>query len=215
MTMGTGKGDRGSMGDKGIILASASPRRMELLASAGIEFDVCAGSVPEEPLPGEDPREHVIRLAREKAYDVAARVEGRFFIGADTIVVCAGEIMGKPADAADAERMLRKLSGVPHEVITGFAVYDRGRDDLLCDVVTTRVFFKRLADEEISAYIATGCPMDKAGAYAIQGGAAHMVERIEGSYTNVVGLPLCEVVEALRRMGALGAYHAKYLNILA
>jgi septum formation protein len=205
MADGFGKGDRMAVEEKGIILASASPRRMELLASAGIAFAVFAGNVQEEPLPGELPRDHVIRLARDKAYEVAARVEGKFFVGADTIVHCDGEIMGKPKDAADAERMLRKLSGVPHEVITGYAVYDKGRDGLLCDAVTTRVYFKRLRDEEIRAYIATGCPMDKAGAYAIQGGAAHMVERIEGSYTNVVGLPLCEVVEALRKIGALGA----------
>ena len=186
-----------------IILASASPRRMELLASAGIEFAVCVSNVAEDLLPGEPPRDHVLRLAREKALDVAARTDGRFFIGADTIVFCGGEIMGKPRDAADAERMLRKLSGVPHSVITGFAVYDKTRDDLFCDSVETLVYFKELRDAEIGAYIATGCPMDKAGAYAIQGGAAHMVERIEGSYTNVVGLPLCEVVEALRRLGAI------------
>jgi septum formation protein len=111
--------------------------------------------------------------------------------------------MGKPEDEADADRMLRKLSGVPHEVITGLAVYDKEMDNIFLESVTTKVFFKMLRDDEISSYIATGCPMDKAGAYAIQGGAAHMVERIEGSYTNVVGLPLCEVVEALRRMGAL------------
>jgi septum formation protein len=189
--------------EMGIILASASPRRMELLASAGIEFAVFAGNVPEDPLPGELPRDHVIRLARDKAYEVAARVEGKYFIGADTIVHCDGEIMGKPKDEADAERMLRRLSGVAHEVITGFAVYDKERDGLLCDTVTTRVYFKRLRADEINSYIATGCPMDKAGAYAIQGGAAHMVERIEGSYTNVVGLPLCEVLEALRKIGAI------------
>jgi septum formation protein len=191
------------MGEKGIILASASPRRMELLASAGIVFDVIPGNVPEEPLPGELPVDHVIRLARDKAYEVATRVEGKFFIGADTIVVCDGEIMGKPRDAADAERMLRKLSGIPHEVITGFAVYDKVRDSLFCDAVTTRVYFKRLCGKEVMEYVATGCPMDKAGAYAIQGGAAHMVERIEGSYTNVVGLPLCEVIATLRRIGAI------------
>jgi len=192
------------MADSGkIVLASASPRRLELLASAGIEFDVFAGDIDEEPLPGEPPADHVVRLARDKAVAVAARAEGRFFIGADTVVVCAGEIMGKPKDAADAERMLWKLSGVAHDVITGYAVYDRERDDALCEAVTTKVYFKPLRDEEIHAYIATGCPFDKAGAYAIQGGAAHMVERIDGSYTNVVGLPLCEVVEALRRIGAL------------
>ena len=186
-----------------IILASASPRRVELLASAGVEFEVHAGDVAEEVLPGETPEDHVVRLARAKALNVAAKVAGRFFIGADTVVVCDGEIMGKPKDGADAGRMLRKLSGVPHEVITGFAVYDRERLDAVSAAVTTRVFFKQLRDEEIQAYIATGCPFDKAGAYAIQGGAAHMVERIDGSYSNVVGLPLCEVVEALRRSGAL------------
>ncbi len=186
-----------------IILASASPRRMELLASAGVDFEVHSGNVPEDILPGEEPHDHVCRLARDKAYEVAARVEGCFFIGADTIVLCDGEIMGKPKDADDAGRMLRKLSGIPHEVITGFAVYDKARDGLLCDVVSTRVYFKHLRNEEIRDYIATGCPFDKAGAYAIQGGAAHMVERIEGSYTNVVGLPLCEVVEALRKIGAI------------
>ncbi|HTP64893.1 MAG TPA: Maf family nucleotide pyrophosphatase [Geobacteraceae bacterium] len=186
-----------------IVLASASPRRMELLASAEIDFTVCVSDVPEDQVPGESPSDHVLRLARDKAMEVAGREEGRFFIGADTIVVCDSEIMGKPRDTADAARMLRKLSGVPHSVITGFAVYDKSLDSLICDAVETRVFFKELRDDEIGAYIATGCPMDKAGAYAIQGGAAHMVERIEGSYTNVVGLPLCEVVEALRRIGAI------------
>lgn len=186
-----------------IVLASASPRRLELLESAGIEFAVCAGDIDETALPAEEPRDHVVRLAREKAIYVAAKTEGRFFIGADTVVVCDGEIMGKPRDTADAERMLKKLSGIPHSVITGYAVFDKERNDALCDAVTTRVYFKHLRDEEIAAYIATGCPFDKAGGYAIQGGAAHMVERIDGSYTNVVGLPLCEVVETLWRIGAI------------
>jgi septum formation protein len=178
---------------------------MELLASAGIDFVVIASSVSEDILPGEGPRDHVLRLACDKTLEVASRSDGRFFIGADTIVLCDSEIMGKPKDAADAERMLRKLSGVSHAVITGYAVYDKASDCLLRDTAMTRVCFKILSDEEIRDYIATGCPFDKAGAYAIQGGAAHMVERIEGSYTNVVGLPLCEVVEALRRIGAIGA----------
>ncbi len=186
-----------------IVLASASPRRLELLASAGIEFDVFASEIPEEPIPGEAPADFSVRLAKDKAVATAARVEGRWFIGADTIVVCDGEIMVKPADEADAVRMLKKLSGVPHEVITGYAIYDKERDGFLCKTVVTKVFFKGLRDDEISAYVATGCPMDKAGAYAIQGGAAYMVERIDGSYTNVVGLPLCEVVEDLRTLGAL------------
>ena len=130
-------------------------------------------------------------------------MKGRFFIGADTVVVCDGEIMGKPKDAADAERMLAKLSGIEHEVITGFAVHDAERHATINEAVVTLVRFKQLAEQEIKAYVATGCPLDKAGAYAIQGGAAYMVQRIDGSYTNVVGLPLCEVVEALRRIGAL------------
>ena len=186
-----------------IILASASPRRVELLSSAGIEFEVHPGDVDEEALPGEMPEDHVVRLAREKALNVAEKTAGRFFIGADTVVVCDGEIMGKPKDHADAERMLKKLSGVPHEVVTGFAVFDRERGGAVCQAVRTKVYFKQLRGEEIASYIATGCPFDKAGGYAIQGGAAHMVQKIEGSYTNVVGLPLCEVVETLRTMGAL------------
>ncbi len=188
-----------------IILASASPRRVELLASAGINFEVTPGAVPETILAGETPKEHVLRLSREKALAVAGKTAGRFFIGADPIVVCGGEIMGKPEDSADAERMLRKLSGNAHEVITGFTVYDREEDVLESRAVSTRVYFKNLSGEEIRAYIGTGCPFDKAGAYAIQGGAAYMIPKIEGSYTNVVGLPLCEVVEALRKIGALGA----------
>ena len=186
-----------------IVLASASPRRVELLSSAGIEFEVIPGDVAEDLLPDEAPTDFVSRLARAKAECVAQKSAARYYVGADTVVVCDGEIMGKPKDSLDAERMLKKLSGISHEVITGFAVYDKERDGVVVDAVRTRVFFKYLRDEEIRDYIATGCPFDKAGAYAIQGGAAHMVERIDGSYTNVVGLPLCEVVDALRRMGAI------------
>ena len=186
-----------------IILASASPRRAELLESAGIRFEVVPGHIDETPFPAEQPIEHVLRLAAEKAREVAGREHGDFFIGADTIVLCDGEIMGKPCDKSDAVRMLRKLSGVAHSVITGYAVYARCDGFLHTSAVETTVFFKTLREAEINDYIATGCPMDKAGAYAIQGGAAHMVERIEGSYTNVVGLPLCEVVETLRLMGAI------------
>jgi len=185
-----------------IVLASASPRRSELLESAGISFRVAPADICEDPLPDEEPVDHVLRLAEGKARAAAERTEGRYFLGADTIVLCDGEIMGKPKDQADAVRMLKKLSGVPHEVVTGFAIFDRERKGAVREAVRTKVFFKHLRDEEISDYIATGCPFDKAGAYAIQGGAAHMVQKIEGSYTNVVGLPLCEVVDALRVIGA-------------
>jgi len=181
-----------------VVLASASPRRAELLASAGIAFKVVSGDIDETPLPGEDPVAHVLRLADGKAREVASRADGRFFIGADTIVLCDREIMGKPRDAEDARRMLKKLSGRIHQVITGYVVIDKNTYRNKSRTVSTDVVFKKLTDEEIDAYVLTGCPMDKAGAYAIQGGAAYMVERIDGSYTNVVGLPLCEVVESLR-----------------
>jgi septum formation protein len=190
------------MNNTPIILASASPRRSELLESAGITFLVVPADICEDPLPNEDPVDHVLRLAEGKARAAAELTEGRFYLGADTIVLCDGEIMGKPKDHADAQRMLKKLSGVPHEVVTGFAIFDRERKGAVSQAVRTKVYFKLLRDEEIASYIATGCPFDKAGGYAIQGGAAHMVQKIEGSYTNVVGLPLCEVVETLRTMGA-------------
>ncbi|MHC1698438.1 MAG: Maf family nucleotide pyrophosphatase [Geobacteraceae bacterium] len=187
-----------------IVLASASPRRVELLQSAGIPVTVRPSGVAEVLLQDETPENHAMRLARDKARDVADLGNGRFFIGADTIVVSDDEIMGKPQDAADAERMLRKLSGKVHQVITGFSVIDAVSNAEITAAVKTLVYFKELRDDEIHAYIASGCPFDKAGAYAIQGDAAHMVRKIEGSYTNVVGLPLCEVVEALRTLGALG-----------
>ncbi len=186
-----------------IILASASPRRGELLASAGIVVEAVSSRIPEHFRPGESPQDHVRRLAEAKARAVAELREGRFFIGADTVVVCGDEVMGKPRDRRDAERMLRKLSGGPHEVITGYAVYDAIEDRVRVGAATTRVYFKALEAVEIAAYVATGCPLDKAGAYGIQGRAAYMVARIEGSYTNVVGLPLCETVETLVQMGAV------------
>jgi septum formation protein len=189
-----------------IVLASASPRRAELLDSAAIVFTVVPGDIDETPFPGEEPVAHVLRLAEEKAREAATRAQGRFFIGADTIVLCDGEILGKPADNAAATVMLQKLSARMHHVITGFAVFDRENGRLVRRSVSTEVYFRALAAAEIDAYVATGCPLDKAGAYAIQGGAAAMVIKINGSYTNVVGLPLCEVVEVLREVGALNGY---------
>lgn len=186
-----------------IVLSSASPRRAELLASAGISFTVRPSAVAEERRPDEAPAALVLRLARAKARKAAERAGGRFVLGADTVVALDGEALGKPRDRGEAEQTLRRLSGRVHEVMTGFEVYDRGRGHALGEVVTTRVEFKALHPEEIRAYAATGCSRDAAGAYAIQGPAAYMVRRVEGSYTNVVGLPLCEVVEALLRAGAV------------
>ena len=176
-----------------LILASGSPRREELLRAAGLEFEKLVPDIDETPLPGEAPDTFVCRTAREKAESLSAN--GSIILAADTAVVDGERILGKPVDADDAAAMLRSLSGRTHEVMTGVCI--RFPDDTLCFHVETRVTFRNLSEEEIADYVATEEPMDKAGAYAIQGGAAKMVRRVEGSYSNVVGLPLCEVVEAL------------------
>jgi nucleoside triphosphate pyrophosphatase len=188
-----------------LILASASPRRKELLASVGIDFQVVPSQAAETLLPNESPRQHVMRLSREKALEVAQRKEipGRWFLGSDTVVLRDETILGKPTDAADASAMLRSLSGRSHRVLSGYAIYDRHSDKMEVEAVTTRVRFKELTDREIAGYIATGEPFGKAGSYAIQGIGAFMIPAIEGSYSNVVGLPLCEVVAALERLGAM------------
>jgi septum formation protein len=180
-----------------IILASRSPRRAELLAAAGYEFDVLAADVDETPLGVEDPAEYVERLAIEKARAVLALRPGARVLGADTTVTIDGEILGKPVNDEDARRMLRLLSGRSHLVHTGVALAtDRG---IQSGVDTTRVWFGAMTDEDISWYVATGEPVDRAGAYAIQGFASRFVARIEGSYSNVVGLPVAMVSSILKR----------------
>lgn len=193
---------------KRIVLASASPRRRELLAQIGLAATVVPAAVDETVLPGETPAIHVIRLSEAKALAVAGRhdIAGRWFIGSDTVVVRDRVILGKPADAADATAMLRSLSGRSHEVVSGYAVHDRDSGRTISGAVTTRVWFKALTEQEIAGYIATGEPFDKAGAYAIQGRGAFMVPRIEGSYPNVVGLPLCEVIAALEEFNAVNLF---------
>jgi septum formation protein len=181
---------------RNLVLASASPRRSELLAQAGFSFKVHPAHIPEDPLPGEDPIAYVIRLAREKAETVFAELSSQGpaapqVLGADTTVTLDNHILGKPEDAADAARMLRLLSGRTHRVITGVAVVSEKSTEVAAEV--TGVQFLTLSDEEIAAYIATGEPMDKAGAYAIQGRGARWIPRIEGCYFNVVGLPLALV----------------------
>jgi septum formation protein len=194
-----------------LVLASASPRRRELLMQAGFSFQVHPAHIPEEPKPGEDPIAYVVRLAREKAAAVFAQVAKaaaseeqvsappHVVLGADTTVVVDHQILGKPEDTADAARMLRLLSGRTHRVITGVAVITAARTEVAAEV--TAVKFLTLSDEEIAAYIATGEPMDKAGAYAIQGRAARWIPRIEGDYFNVVGLPLALVSTMLGSCG--------------
>ena len=187
-----------------IVLASASPRRKELLTRIGLEIAIMPADIDETVLPGELPEAHVKRLSLAKAQAIADRdeINGRWFIGSDTVVVRDNVILGKPADEADAAVMLRSLAGRSHRVVSGYAVVDRQKNCFESIAISTRVTFRELTDAEIAGYIATGEPADKAGAYGIQGVGACLVSSIDGSYTNVVGLPLCEVVETLERMGA-------------
>jgi septum formation protein len=189
-----------------LILASASPRRRELLAQAGYRFEVQPSSVPESRRPGEDAIRFATRLAREKAEEVFARrqaaagmADTAMVLGADTVVVCDGEVLGKPFDAADAERMLLLLSGRTHHVVTGVAVVWGPSAPPAVEIAAelTQVTVQTLSPEEVSRYVASGEPMDKAGAYAIQGYAGRWIPRISGCYFNVVGLPLALVASLL------------------
>lgn len=181
-----------------IILASASPRRQELLKLTGLPFEVIPSEVDETP-PDDSPPIAIARLlAERKADDVAARHPAALVIGADTLVVLDGALLGKPRDAEDARRMLKLLSGRTHQVITGVAL--RGLATA-SDAVSTDVTFRPLTAREVDAYIATGEPMDKAGAYALQGHAALFITGIHGDYANVVGLPLCRLAALLRAHG--------------
>jgi len=182
-----------------VVLASASPRRRDLLKLIGIAHEVRPANIDETMRPREAPRRYAERLAREKASAIATRDPDLITIGADTVVVINRKVLGKPADAADAARMLRMLSGREHTVITAVAV-SRGRK-LRSAIEEVRVKFRRLRDDEIEAYIAMGEPMDKAGAYGIQGYGATIVERIEGDYFAVMGLPLVRLVGLMRDVG--------------
>jgi septum formation protein len=185
----------------GFVLASASPRRAELLGNAGFTFSIEPADVDETPADGERPEEYVRRIAREKALKVsAAHPNGTLVLGADTTVVVNGVILGKPQDDEDAARMLQSLSGVVHEVLTGVALVSAGGVEEALQ--RTRVRLLPLSSEEIAWYIATGEPAGKAGAYAIQGRAARFVDWIEGSWSNVVGLPVATVYQMLKRAGA-------------
>jgi septum formation protein len=195
-----------------LVLASASPRRRELLGNAGVSFTVQAADINETPLAGESPQDCAERLAREKALAVFQTRPRDCVLGADTIVVVDDAILGKPRDADDAARMLRLLSGRTHAVITGVCVVNSvasgqgsvaSKPDSLIASETTLVTFGELSDDEIREYVATGEPMDKAGAYAIQGIASRWIRRIEGDYSNVVGLPVAMVYRMLRERGAL------------
>jgi septum formation protein len=184
------------------MLASGSPRRRELLHSLGIPFEAAPSSVEEEALEGEPASEQVERLALAKATEIATRFPGRWVLGADTIVVIDHQILGKPRDEDEAVAMLSRLANRLHRVFTGYALINtefsaQQRIRHVC----SRVRIRKLCRDQIAAYVATGEPMDKAGAYAIQGIGAGIVERVFGSYTNVVGLPLCEVAGDLKELG--------------
>jgi septum formation protein len=186
-----------------LVLASTSPRRRWLLEKLGRPFDVVPPDVAEIARDGEAPDAFAARMADEKAADVAARRAEAWILAADTVVALESRVLGKPADAADATRMLRALAGRTHTVFTGVALLQPGGARAELAVVATPVVFRTLSDAEVAAYLATGEPFDRAGAYAIQGEGAHLVDRVEGSYTNVIGLPLPEVAAWLRRWRTL------------
>jgi septum formation protein len=186
-----------------LILASASPRRAELLTAAGFTFEIFPADVDETPLPGEPAEAYALRLARDKADAVfnRCRKSGSAVLAADTVVVANGEILGKPNDSGDAGRMLRLLSNAVHDVHTGVVV--RTPVGERAAVMTTRVRFRPLDDSEIEWYVASGEPDGKAGAYAIQGRAARFIDHIEGSWSNVVGLPIATVYRLLKELSVV------------
>lgn len=187
-----------------LVLASQSPRRREILSAAGIDFVVRAADVPEEHRAGESPCDYVRRLAEAKAAAVAAS-NGDVVLGADTIVVVDGHILEKPADVSDAKRMLEMLSGRDHEVVTGICLQAQGKK--VTETAATRVHFTKLTPAEIDAYVNSGEPFDKAGGYAIQGLASKYIDRIEGDYFNVVGLPVALVYRLLNEISGPSNHH--------
>jgi septum formation protein len=194
-------GSQRGIGTKNWILASASPRRSELLRAAGQRFECVASGVDETPRQAERALDFALRIARNKAREISGRRPAHWVLAADTIVVVDGESLGKPRDAADATTMLERLSGHHHEVATAFVLLDDRGEIFVEQVVRTEVVFRTLEESEIAAYVSSGEPFDKAGAYAIQGGAAEFVIALHGSRSNVIGLPMDEVESALQSAG--------------
>jgi len=188
---------------KQFILASASPRRKELLRSAGLKFKIVPASVRENYISGETPRQHVRRLAQNKAELIVAKYPDAWVLGADTIVVVDEKILGKPKNKTQAKKMLQQLSGRTHRVYTGFTIARGALSIRKTRIIHSAVRFKNITPEEMKWYISCEEPYDKAGGYAAQGKGAYFIKSIHGSYTNVIGLPLCEVLEEFKKVGAL------------
>lgn len=186
-----------------LILASKSPRRYDLLKQLGLDFKVIPSKIEEDFISGESPRKHVVRLAEAKAIHIGHQYPDAWVIGADTIVYVDGMILGKPANRQEALEMLQRLSGKEHWVWTGLSVYHHQKGKAESRAIKTAVRVKTLSVAEMEWYVATGEPLDKAGGYGIQGIGSFMIESLRGSYTNVVGLPLCELMQMLIQMGAL------------
>ncbi len=187
-----------------MVLASSSPRRKELLESVGMDFEIIAPSCDESLLEKENPEDYVLRIATEKSLSVSKKLQGDYLvIGADTAVVVDNKVLGKPSNVIEAREMLNKISGRAHHVLTAFSITKPVDEILHNHVVGTEVVVKTLEPKEIEGYIKTTEPMDKAGAYGIQGIGVFMIKEIRGSYTNVVGLPLVEVLDVLKKLGAL------------
>ncbi|MDQ7030907.1 MAG: Maf family protein [Ardenticatenia bacterium] len=185
----------------GLVLASQSPRRRHLMALLGLPFDVCPANVPEERRPGEPPAAFPQRLSQEKARAVATHLDSAIVVAADTVVVHRGEILGKPRGPEEAGAMLRRLRGERHRVLTGVTVVNAASGKMITELCDTFVWLRPMSDEEIDAYVASGDPLDKAAAYAIQNAEFAPVEKVVGCPANVMGLPMCHVVRNLRRLG--------------
>ena len=197
-----------------LILASKSPRRRYLLEQAGLKFSVIPSSIDETKIPLSSPETYVRILSEAKADDISKKYPEKWVIGADTIVLKSGDMLGKPKSRKEARTMLKKLSGQTHQVLTGYAICCKSQNRMFSETVKTDVLFKHLTHEEIEWYIHTKEPFDKAGSYAIQGLGTFLVKSINGSYTSVVGLPVCEVIEFLIKEGVIDIANARKTSSL-
>ncbi|MGD0486228.1 MAG: nucleoside triphosphate pyrophosphatase [Syntrophorhabdales bacterium] len=189
--------------ENAIVLASESTRRVDILRTLGISFSIMPPGIDEHRKPYESPKDYVLRIAYEKARKVGDLFPDKWIIGADTVVVHKGKVLGKPKADEDAVAMLKRLRANWHKVFTGYCILNASKQIVYQDVAETKVFIKDLTDDEIAKYVGTSEPFDKAGSYAVQGRGGYMVKEIKGSYSNVVGLPICEITEALLSLGIL------------